>query len=159
MHNKLPQSTVKRVLPSNESYESKTGCNRTLPTVFWVPLISWELPTRDRKTMTATAVTGLCTFMIISPPGSRAIFSTFWGNFLVNLHIKSGEKGKIHGRQFKKSSGEVSLKLQIFVPCRGRTCPDQTWLFQTWLFAILTRKRSFALVTLFSRSLTAVIVL
>ena len=25
-------------LPSNESYESKTGCNRTLPTVLWVPL-------------------------------------------------------------------------------------------------------------------------
>ena len=35
---KLPQSTVKRVLPSNESYESKTGCNRTLATVLWVPL-------------------------------------------------------------------------------------------------------------------------
>ena len=29
MHNKLPQSTVKLVLPSNDSYESKTGCNRT----------------------------------------------------------------------------------------------------------------------------------
>ena len=28
----------KLVLPSNESYESKTGCNRTLPTVLWVPL-------------------------------------------------------------------------------------------------------------------------
>ena len=34
------KSAVKRVLPSNESYESKTGCNRTLPTVLWVPLIS-----------------------------------------------------------------------------------------------------------------------
>ena len=38
MHKKLPQSTVKLVLPSNESYESKTGCNRTLATVLWVPL-------------------------------------------------------------------------------------------------------------------------
>ena len=38
MHGKLPQSTVKRVLPSNESHESKTGCNRTLATVLWVPL-------------------------------------------------------------------------------------------------------------------------
>ena len=28
----------KLVLPSNESYESKAGCNRTLPTVLWVPL-------------------------------------------------------------------------------------------------------------------------
>ena len=37
-HRKLPQSTVKLVLPSNESYESKTGCNRTLATVLWVPL-------------------------------------------------------------------------------------------------------------------------
>ena len=38
MHKQLPQSTVKLVLPSNESYESKTGCNRTLATVLWVPL-------------------------------------------------------------------------------------------------------------------------
>ena len=38
VHKKLPQSTVKLVLPSNESYESKTGCNRTLATVLWVPL-------------------------------------------------------------------------------------------------------------------------
>ena len=38
-HRKLPQSTVKRALPSNESYGSKTGCNRTLATVLWVPLI------------------------------------------------------------------------------------------------------------------------
>ena len=34
---KLPQSTVKLVLPSNESYQGKTGCNRTLATVLWVP--------------------------------------------------------------------------------------------------------------------------
>ena len=32
------QSTVKLVLPSNKSYESKTGCNRTIATVLWVPL-------------------------------------------------------------------------------------------------------------------------
>ena len=38
MHKKLPQSTVKLVLPSNGSYESKAGCNRTLATVLWVPL-------------------------------------------------------------------------------------------------------------------------
>ena len=31
-------STVKLVLPSNESYESKTGCNPTLATVLRVPL-------------------------------------------------------------------------------------------------------------------------
>ena len=28
----------KLALPSNESYESKTGCNRTLATVLWAPL-------------------------------------------------------------------------------------------------------------------------
>ena len=38
VHKKLPQSTIKLVLPSNESYESKTGCNRTLATILWVPL-------------------------------------------------------------------------------------------------------------------------
>ena len=39
VHKKLPQSTVKLVLSSNESCESKTSCNRTLATVLWVPLI------------------------------------------------------------------------------------------------------------------------
>ena len=33
------QSAVKPVLPSNKTYESKTGCNRTLATVLWVSLI------------------------------------------------------------------------------------------------------------------------
>ena len=43
VHKKPPQSTVKLVLPSNESYESKTGCNRTPATVLWVPLKQpWE---------------------------------------------------------------------------------------------------------------------
>ena len=32
------QTASKQVLPSNESYESKTGCNCTLATVPWVPL-------------------------------------------------------------------------------------------------------------------------
>ena len=39
VHRKLPQSTVKPVLPSNESYERKTGCDRTPKTVLWVPQI------------------------------------------------------------------------------------------------------------------------
>ena len=34
------------------------------------------------------------------------------------------KKEKIHWRKFKKSSGEISLKLQISVPCRGQTCPE-----------------------------------
>ena len=39
VHRKLPQSTVRQVLPSNESYESKASCNRTPATVLGVPLI------------------------------------------------------------------------------------------------------------------------
>ena len=39
VHQKLPQSTVSYAFPSNESYESKAGCNRTPATVLWVPLI------------------------------------------------------------------------------------------------------------------------
>ena len=38
VHQKLPQSTVSYAFPSNESYESKAGCNRTPATVLWVPL-------------------------------------------------------------------------------------------------------------------------
>ena len=34
----LHQSTVKATLPNNESYESKTGCNRTPATLLWAPL-------------------------------------------------------------------------------------------------------------------------
>ena len=56
---------------------------------------------------------------LFSPPGNRAIFSTFWGHFLTKLHRKPGEKEKIHWRKSTKSSGEASPKLQISVPCRG----------------------------------------
>ena len=35
------------------------------------------------------------------PPGNRAIFSTFWGDFLTNLHIKPGEREQ-------KSTGQNS---------------------------------------------------
>ena len=75
--------------------------------------------------MIATTVTGFCTF------------SSAWksGNFLhilgpfhykyTKLHSKPGEKGKqSNGENSKKSSAETSPKLQISVPCRGRTCPD-----------------------------------
>ena len=39
VHQRLPQSTVSQAFPSNKSYESKAGCNRTPATVLWVPLI------------------------------------------------------------------------------------------------------------------------
>ena len=38
VHQKNPQSTVSQAFPSNKSYESKAGCNRTPATVLWVPL-------------------------------------------------------------------------------------------------------------------------
>ena len=73
--------------------------------------------------MTARDVTRSCVF---SPPGTRAIFSTFSGDFFTKLHRrKPGGKGK-------KSTGENSKKniqwrqrpkLQISVPCRGQTTP------------------------------------
>ena len=44
MHRKLPQSTVKQVLPTNE-----TGCNATLGAVLWVPLINVSLWAQRRK--------------------------------------------------------------------------------------------------------------
>ena len=47
----LAQSTVKLVLPSNESYESKTGCNRTLATVLWVPLMNFSFWLAIRATI------------------------------------------------------------------------------------------------------------
>ena len=34
-----------------------------------------------------------------SPPGNRAIFSTFWGNSLTELHRRPGDSGKIHWRK------------------------------------------------------------
>ena len=43
VHQKLPQSTVSQAFPSNKSYESKAGCNRTPATVLWAPLIGEKL--------------------------------------------------------------------------------------------------------------------
>ena len=41
-----------------------------------------------------------------SPPGNRAMFSAFWGDFLIKLHRKPGEIEQIHWRKFKKSKEE-----------------------------------------------------
>ena len=52
-------------------------------------------------------------------------FLYIWGDFLATWHSKPGEKGqKIHQRKFKKSSRDGAPRLQISVPCRGRTCPE-----------------------------------
>ena len=73
---------------------------------------------QTEKTMTATDVTG---FDAIFSTGFFATFSRFWGARLTKLHREPGEKAKI---QWRASSGDGAPKLQISVPCRGRTCPD-----------------------------------
>ena len=69
--------------------------------------------------MTATDVTG---FDAIFSTGFFATFSRFWGARLTKLHINTGEKAR--KIQWRASSGDGAPKLQISVPCRGRTCPD-----------------------------------
>ena len=92
-------------------------------------LRSWR-PRRDSKSgeilesgppknMTARDVTG---FFVFSPPGNRAIFPSFWGDFLTKLHRKPGES---NGENSEKSSGDGAPKSQISVPCRSRKRPDK----------------------------------
>ena len=47
------------------------------------------------------------------------------GPFLAELHrnLEKEEKEKT-GENLKKSNGEGGPKLQISIPCHGRTCPD-----------------------------------
>ena len=73
---------------------------------------------RDRKTRDSQRRESrdriLCFF---SPPGNRAIFSTFWGDFLTKLHSKPGEKGKkIHWRKFKKVQWRQRPEIADFCP-------------------------------------------
>ena len=68
--------------------------------------------------MTATDVTG---FDAIFSTGFFAAFSRFWGARLTKLHREPGEKAK---NPVESSSGDGAPKLQISVPCRGRTRPD-----------------------------------
>ena len=69
--------------------------------------------------MTATDVTG---FDAIFSTGFFATFSRFWGARLTKLHRRTWrKKQKI---QWRASSGDGAPKLQISVPCRGRTCPE-----------------------------------
>ena len=67
--------------------------------------------------MTATDVTG---FDAIFSAGFFATFSRFCGARLTKLHINTGEAAK--KIQWRASSGDSAPKLQISVPCRGRTC-------------------------------------
>ena len=43
--------------------------------------------------------------MLFAPPGSRSIFSTFWGDFLTiayTVNLEKKDKHFIHWRKFKK---------------------------------------------------------
>ena len=67
--------------------------------------------------MTAGDATRFYTF---SPPGDRANFSLFWGISLV----KPEENGANPLEKIRKICGNNVPKLQISVPCCGRTYPD-----------------------------------
>ena len=77
-------------------------------------------PTKLQQRQAARDVTG---FYAFSPPGNRAIFSTFWGYLLTEKKTRKREKST--GENSKKASGEGTPKLQISVPCRGRICNTQ----------------------------------
>ena len=71
--------------------------------------------------MTARDVTGFCAFF--SPEIGQ--FSPHFGAFsLLNCTVDLEKREKIHWRKFKKSSGDSAPKLQISVPCLGRTFPE-----------------------------------
>ena len=71
--------------------------------------------------MTARAVTGFYACFPRPEIGQTSLH--FRAAFLTELHRKPGEKGKVHWRKFKQSSGEGAPQLQISVSCRG-TRPD-----------------------------------
>ena len=50
--------------------------------------------------------------MLFSPPGNRASFSTFWGDFLTKLHREAGEKGKNPLEKIQKIQLRRRPKLQ-----------------------------------------------
>ena len=54
---------------------------------------------------------------LFSPPGNRAIFCTFWGHFLTELHSKPGEKSKnIHWRKILKIQWRRRPEIADFCP-------------------------------------------
>ena len=57
--------------------------------------------------MTARDVTG---FYAFSLPGNRAIFSTFWGDFLTNLRRQPGDKKKKTLEKIQKDPAETVLR-------------------------------------------------
>ena len=60
--------------------------------------------------------------MRFSPLDFSLLSPDFGGLFLLNYTENLEKKQKI---QWRASSGDGAPKLQISVPCRGRTCPDR----------------------------------
>ena len=79
--------------------------------------------------MTARDVTGFCAF---SPPGNRAIFSTFLVRLLKNYSGSLEKKEKTSTGE--KSSEDGAPKLQMSVPSLGRRPPKEpTILKGLWI--------------------------
>ena len=95
-----------------------------------MPLFSRGDNRNRKKTTTARDVTEFYAFFF--PPGSRAIFSTFCGALLTNLHRKPGENEKDRWRKFEKSSGDDAIS----VPCRGQTRPETNVHFSNVHFVL-----------------------
>ena len=66
---RLPQSTVRQVVPGNESHESETGCSRTLATVLWVPLILRDSQTDSQPLWSSCSCRAACG--LLRSQGSR----------------------------------------------------------------------------------------
>ena len=78
---------------------------------------------RNQKTMTARDVTGFCAFFSARKSGkfSPHFGSISWSNYTVNLEKKEISTGE---NIFKNPVETAPPKLQISVPCRGRTGPE-----------------------------------
>ena len=77
--------------------------NLKAPTLIWGPKIG------TNETMTARDVTG---FYVFFSPGDRAVFSTFWGDFLTKL-VNLEKKEEAHRRKFKISSETAPRNCQF----------------------------------------------
>ena len=95
---------------------------------YWVQDTSQTQPfqkgpfSRPKKPMTTTDVIGFYAFFL-SARKSGNFLHILGANSLLSYTVNLEKKEKIHWRKFKKSSGDIAPKLQISVPCRGRTCP------------------------------------
>ena len=56
---------------------------------------------------------------------TKTMTASFGAIALLNYTENLEKREKSTGEKSKKSSGETSPKLQISVPCLGRTCPDK----------------------------------